>query len=237
MSLSAATAPAVVTASSPLQVLEPWIAARLHPLSLEPVVGARVQLDLDGDGAALPRAVTADVPAAVLIGLVERDTGLNLILTRRADTLSRHSGQVALPGGRTEPGEAPWITALREAEEEIGLERRFVRPAGLCDLYRTHTGFEITPVVGFVAPGFALNPSEAEVAEVFETPFAFLMDPANHEERIWDSPEGARRYYAMPHLDRLIWGATAGILRSLWERLFGDDAVSPDAPPLAAGGR
>lgn len=228
---------AVVTARSPPQVLEPWIAARLHPLSTEPVDDPRAQWDLDGDRVALAGALGASVPAAVLIALVEREEGLNLILTRRADTLTRHSGQVALPGGRADPGEAPWVTALREAEEEIGLERRFVRPTGLCDVYRTGTGFAITPVVGFVAPGFTLTPAEAEVAEVFETPFAFLMDPANHQERLWEGPEGTRRYYAMPHLDRLIWGATAGILRALWERLFGDDAVSPDSQPLAAAGR
>ncbi len=235
--LSTRPAQAGVTARSPAGVLEPWIAARLHPLSDERLADARAGWDLDAQGSAIPAAVAASVPAAVLIALVEREEGLNLILTRRADTLSRHSGQVALPGGRTEPGEAPWTAALREAEEEIGLERRFVRPTGLCDLYHSGSGFEITPVVGFVAPGFTLTPSAAEVAEVFETPFAFLMDPANHEERIWESPEGARRYYAMPHQDRLIWGATAGILRSLWERLFGEDAVSPGGPPRVAAGR
>ncbi len=229
--------PPAVTARSPPQVLEPWIAARLHPLSTTPVADPRARGDLDADGVVLAGALGASTPAAVLIALVEREDGLSLILTRRADTLTRHSGQVALPGGRADPGEAPWTTALREAEEEIGLERRFVRPTGLCDVYRTGSGFEITPVVGFVAPGFTLTPAEAEVAEVFETPFAFLMDPANHEERLWEGPEGARRYYAMPHQDRLIWGATAGILRALWERLFGEDAVSPDSPPLASIGR
>ena len=237
MSISQGASPSVVTACSPSRILEPWIAARLHPLSGAPLTDARAGGDLDAEGAAILAAAAASVPAAVLIGLVDREEGLNLILTRRADTLSRHSGQIALPGGRTEPGEAPWTAALREAEEEIGLDRRFVRPIGLCDVYRTGSGFEITPVVGFVAPGFTLTPFEAEVAEVFEAPFAFLMDPANHEERIWKGPEGARRYYAMPHQDRLIWGATAGILRALWERLFGKDAVSPDSPPLAAGGR
>ena len=236
MSASDPASPAV-TARSPPQVLEPWIARRLHPLSTEPVAGPGAGWDLDVEGVPLASAAEACVPAAVLIALVEREDGLNLILTRRADTLTRHSGQVALPGGRADPGEAPWTTALREAEEEIGLERRFVRPTGLCDLYRTGSGYAITPVVGFVAPGFTLTPSPAEVAEVFETPFAFLMDPANHEERLWESPEGARRYYAMPHQDRLIWGATAGILRALWERLFGEDAVSPDGPPPASAGR
>ena len=211
-----------VLATSPREVLEPWIAARLHPLSEAPPQGGLVHADLDPQGAPLTGAAAALVPAAVLVGLVQREQGLSLILTRRADTLSRHSGQVALPGGRSEPGETPWTTAIREAEEEIGLERRFVRPVALGDLYRTSTGFEITPVVAFVEPGFALTPSPDEVAEVFETPFAFLMDPANHEERVWESPIGPRRYYAMPHEDRLIWGATAGILRGLWWRLFGD---------------
>ena len=88
-------------------------------------------------------------------------------------------------------------------------------------------------MVAVVEPGFTLEPSPAEVAEVFETPFAFLMDPANHEERIWESPAGPRRYYAMPHEDRLIWGATADILGSLWERLFEDSADSADEPRRA----
>ncbi len=212
---------APVTASSPIEVLEPWIAERLHPLSLDARPDRRVHADYDLAGEAVAGASGVLAPAAVLIALVQREGGLNLILTRRADTLSRHSGQVALPGGRTEAGETPWTAALREAEEEIGLERRYVRLVALGDLYRTGTGFEITPVVGFVTSGFSLTPSAAEVAEVFETPFAFLMDPANHEERMWESPTGSRRYYAMPHENRLIWGATAGILRGLWERLFG----------------
>lgn len=226
--MSAAGDRPLVTPASPLQVLEPWLAERLHPLSAEPVPGRRIHADLDEGGVALPAADSPLVAAAVLIGLAERDGGLNVILTRRADTLTRHSGQVALPGGRAEPGEAPWTTAVREAHEEIGLEPRFVRPVALGDLYRTFTGFEITPVVAIVEPGFTLVPSAAEVAEVFETPFAFLMDPANHEERVWEGPAGRRRYYAMPHQDRLIWGATAGILRALWERLF------QDLSPLAA---
>ena len=214
--------PGPVTPASPVEVLEPWIAGRLHPLSLDPAPGRRIHADEDASGAPLVEGAAPLVAAAVLIALAEREGGLNLILTRRADTLTRHSGQVALPGGRTEPGETPWAAAVREAKEEVGLDPRFVRLVGLGDLYRTGTGFEITPVVAFVTPGFTLTPSEAEVAEVFETPFAFLMDPANHEERVWDSPAGARRYYAMPHGDRLIWGATAGVLRALWERLFGE---------------
>ena len=220
MSTFSASSP--VTPLSPQPVLERWLCRRLHPLALEPAPGRLIHADRDEDGASLAPAGDVFTPAAVLIGLTEREGALNVILTRRADSLTRHSGQVALPGGRAEPGETPWETAVREAQEEIGLEPRFVRPLGLGDLYRTITGFEVTPVVAVVAPGFTLSPSEAEVAEVFETPFAFLMNPENHEERIWEGPAGQRRYYAMPHEDRLIWGATAGILRALWERLFRD---------------
>jgi 8-oxo-dGTP pyrophosphatase MutT (NUDIX family) len=215
-----------VTPLSSWDVLEPWLVERLHPLSAEATLDGRIYADLDPEGASIPAPSAEYTPAAVLVGLTGRTEGPNVILTRRADTLSRHSGQVAFPGGRTDPGETPWAAALREAWEEIGLEPGLVRPLGLGDLYRTITGFEITPVVARVEPGFTLSPSAAEVAEVFETPFAFLMDPANHEERLWDSPAGRRRYFAMAHEDRLIWGATAGILRDLWERLFRDGSAS-----------
>ena len=180
----------------------------------------RIHSDMGEDGVSHAPGGEPLSSAAVLIALVDRPSGLNLLLTRRADTLTRHSGQIAFPGGRAEPGEPPWTTAVREAEEEIGLEPRFVRLVGLGDLYRTGSGFEITPVIAFVQPGFTITPSIDEVAEVFETPFTLVMDPANHEERVWESPEGSRRYYAMAYDDRLIWGATAGILRGLWQRLF-----------------
>jgi len=196
--------------------LREWISSHLDPLEdREPADGildADVQEMFEGEPA----------PAAVLIGLVERPHGYSVLLTRRADTLRRHTGQVALPGGRRDPGETPWETALREAEEEIGLERRFVSLAGLASPMLTGTGYLITPVVGFVAEGFQLTPNPDEVADIFETPFGFLMDPANHEERSYEMPSGqTRRYYAMTHEDRLIWGVTAGILRALYDRLYG----------------
>jgi len=214
-----------LTPSAPVSELEPWIAARLHPLSDYDPATRQVRSDFDLNPEAARLRPTGPLhPAAVLVPLVEREDGLTVLLTRRADSLARHSGQVAFPGGRAEPGEAPWETALREAEEEIGLERSFVRVAGLADPYETVTGFSITPVVGFVRPGFTLQPHAAEVAEVFETPFAFLMDPANHETRFHEGSDGLRRhYYAMPHEGRFIWGATAGMLRALYERLFGAD--------------
>jgi 8-oxo-dGTP pyrophosphatase MutT (NUDIX family) len=166
------------------------------------------------------------VNAAVLVPLVEHEAGLTVLLTRRADTLRSHTGQIAFPGGRCDPGETPWGTALREAEEEIGLDPAYVTLAGLSSGYQTGSGYDITPVVGFVRPGFQLKPNPAEVADVFETPFAFLMDPGNHERRFLDQSDGLRRYfYAMPYEDREIWGVTAGMLRVLYERLYGDPAA------------
>ncbi len=224
------SAPAIAAADAPVELLEPWVRSRLHPIEGGGghVARPRSDYDLGPDGR---RAAAADLlqPAAVLVGLVERPEGLNVLLTRRADTLSRHSGQIAFPGGRCDPGESPTEAALREAEEEVGLDRSFVRLAGLGDRYETVTGFSITPVVGFVTPGFTLAPSAAEVAEVFETPFAFLMDPANHERRVHEASDGRRRqYYAMPHGQRFIWGATAGMLRALHDTLFaGAEAGAP----------
>jgi 8-oxo-dGTP pyrophosphatase MutT (NUDIX family) len=145
-----------------------------------------------------------------------------VILTRRADTLRRHTGQIALPGGRRDPGETASQTALREAHEEIGLDPAFVSLAGLSTPYRTGTGFLVTPVVGFVRPGFTLTASPDEVADIFETPFGFLMDPANYEQQERALPSGElRRFYATTYEDRYIWGATAGMLRALYERLYG----------------
>ena len=162
------------------------------------------------------------VPAAVLVALVEREAGLSVILTRRSDTLRAHTGQVALPGGRRDAGESAAQTALREAQEEIGLDPGFVSLVGLSTPYRTGTGYLITPVVGFVLPGFSLTPNPDEVADIFETPFGFLMDPGNYQEKEWESPTGERRrFYAATHDDRYIWGATAGVLRALYERLYG----------------
>lgn len=161
-------------------------------------------------------------PAAVLVPIVQREEGLSVLLTRRADTLRRHTGQVALPGGRIDPGETPWQAALREAEEEIGLARECVELAGLSTPYRTGTGYLVTPVVGFVTPPIDLTPNPDEVADVFETPFGYLMDPTNHERRFYDQPGGTRRwFYAITHEDRVIWGATAGMLRALYDRLYG----------------
>ena len=158
--------------------------------------------------------------AAVLLPIVNRPKGLTVLLTLRASDLRAHSGQVAFPGGKIDAGETPREAALREANEEIGLAERFVEPLGWLDPYLTGTGFRVAPLVALVEPSFSLKVNRLEVDEVFETPFAFLMDPANHllDEREW---QGRRRqFYAMPHEGRYIWGATAGILRNLYEKLF-----------------
>ncbi len=199
-----------------------WIGRRLDPLEASETADGLYRSDFDLDPAHLPEQAASLIPAAVLVGLVEREGGLSVILTRRADTLLRHTGQIAFPGGRCDDGETPWAAALREAREEIGLDPDLVTLAGLSTAYRTGTGFHVTPVVGFVAAGFKPAPNPEEVADVFETPFGFLMDPANHEEREHETPAGVRRrFYAMTWEDRLIWGATAGMLRALYDRLYG----------------
>lgn len=213
-----------MNASAPPWELRRWIAERLDPLDDGPPAdGAPLRSDFDlTPGGWQGETDEPPKPAAVLVGLVERDHGLSVLLTRRADTLRQHTGQVAFPGGRRDPGETAWAAALREAEEEIGLHPDFVSLAGLSTPYRTGTGYLITPVVGFVQPGFTIAANPHEVADVFETPFGFLMDPANVEEHERELPSGeTRRFYAYTHEDRFIWGATAGMLRALYDRLYG----------------
>ncbi|HXQ45217.1 MAG TPA: CoA pyrophosphatase [Caulobacteraceae bacterium] len=206
--------------------LRTWISDRLDPLdSYDPNRPPSPISDLLLNPG-MPK-IESFKPAAVLVPLVEHEAGVTVLLTRRSDNLRSHTGQIAFPGGRLDPGETPWEGALREAEEEIGLPRDHVTLAGLSSNYQTGSGYDITPVIGFVAPGFRLTPNPDEVADVFEAPFAFLMDPNNHERQFREQADGLRRYfYAMPFEDRLIWGATAGMLRALYERLYGEPAPS-----------
>jgi 8-oxo-dGTP pyrophosphatase MutT (NUDIX family) len=209
-----------LTPSASDEAFRDWVARHLDPLEAGPSIAGRSDFDLSPDPA--PAEAATLTPAAVLVGLVGRSHGLSVILTRRADTLRRHSGQIALPGGQCEPGETPWTAALREAHEEIGLEPALVSVAGLSTPYRTGTGFHVIPVVGFVAEGYEPKPNPDEVAEVFETPFGFLMDPASYEQREMRTADGVkRRFYAATWEDRMIWGATAGMLRALYDRLYG----------------
>jgi 8-oxo-dGTP pyrophosphatase MutT (NUDIX family) len=159
--------------------------------------------------------------AAVLIGVVAREPEASLLLTRRTDHLKSHAGQIALPGGKIDPTDAdPVAAALREAEEEVGLDRRLVEPIGLLDPYVSNTGFRIFPVVALVEPIANFTPNPDEVADVFEVPLHFLMTPENHllETRAWKGVD--RRYYAMPFEGRRIWGVTAGILRLFYEQVY-----------------
>jgi 8-oxo-dGTP pyrophosphatase MutT (NUDIX family) len=190
--------------SADLELAAPSVVSDDAPGALQPVLAGLAPLR----------------PAAVLVPIVDRPGGLTVLLTLRASDLRAHSGQVAFPGGKIDAGETPRAAALREAQEEIGLEERFIEPLGWLDPYFTGTGFRVAPLVALVEPSFSLTINKLEVGEVFETPFDFLMNAANHrlEEREWEGRR--RRYYAIPHEGRYIWGATAGILRNLYEKLF-----------------
>lgn len=159
-------------------------------------------------------------PAAVLFPIVLRESAPTVLLTQRTAHLKDHAGQISFPGGRIEPEDVSEChAALREAEEEIGLASSCVEVVGFLPEYRTSTGFRVTPVVGFVTPPFAVRPDPFEVAEVFEVPLAFLLDPANHQQHEIHWRGKLRQYYAMPYGDYFIWGATAGMIMSLFDRL------------------
>ncbi len=196
------------------------IVERLHPLDarLGPPRGSDYDLN---PHLRAPDAELTD--AAVLVPLVLRPGGPSVLFTRRADTLARHSGQVSFPGGRRDGDETAVACALREAEEEVGLDPAFVRPLALGDPYETVTGFVIAPVMAFVREGFTLTAAPAEVAEVFEAPWAWLMDPANSvlHQRADDDANPRRSWWSLEWEGRNIWGATAGVLAGLRRRLYG----------------
>ena len=161
-------------------------------------------------------------PASVLVPLVIREEGLNLMLTLRTAHLNDHAGQVSFPGGRVEDDDRDVVdTALRETEEEVGLDRQNIRTLGQLDPYITRTGFHVTPIVGIVQPPFDLQPDSFEVEEVFEVPFSFFMDRGNHEKREYNFESKKRFFYAMPYDNYYIWGATAGMIVNLVDILEG----------------
>jgi 8-oxo-dGTP pyrophosphatase MutT (NUDIX family) len=159
-------------------------------------------------------------PAAVLVPVVDHPQP-TVLLTQRSANLNEHAGQISFPGGKIDATDAsPLEAALREAGEEIGLGQEFINPIGYLDLYGTSFGFRILPTVARVKPGFKLRINHSEVDETFEVPLSFLMNPANHQVHSKEFRGMERSYYAMPYEERYIWGATAGILRMLFERIY-----------------
>jgi 8-oxo-dGTP pyrophosphatase MutT (NUDIX family) len=189
--------------------------ARGHPVpSLGPGSVPGDEGALEADHAAGP------TPAAVLVGLVDRSDGPALLLTQRTEHLRDHAGQICFPGGRIEAADAgAGAAALREAEEEIGLAPERVGLLGELPSYQTITGFRIHPVVGWVSPPLELRPDPFEVAEVFEVPLHFVLDPQNHRRQSYRRGSLTRGYYVLPYQGRFIWGATAGILVNLAKTL------------------
>jgi len=158
--------------------------------------------------------------AAVLIPLLLKEAGLSVLLTQRTNHLRDHAGQISFPGGRMDSeDQGPNDTALRESKEEIGLDPERVEIIGHLPQYLTVSGYSVTPVVGLVQTQAEYVLDEFEVADVFEVPLSFLLDPANHQVRLWQSEQGGRRFYSMPYENRFIWGATAGMLRNLYHLL------------------
>ena len=195
---------------------------RLSPVA--PVIGDG-SLPPSGDHVLAPELAdivrNSSLPAAVLVPVIAREEP-TVLLTLRSAALPVHAGQISFPGGKLDAADPdPLATALREAEEEIGLDAGFVDPLGYLDPYLSGTGFRIVPVVALVSPAFHLALNPAEVDEAFEVPLKFLMTPDNHarHSREWKGVQ--RSFYAMPYGERYIWGITAGILRKLYERLYG----------------
>jgi 8-oxo-dGTP pyrophosphatase MutT (NUDIX family) len=207
-----------------LETLKARLVDRLRPVSdwSPDPAPTRSDYDLNPDLRQVGRALR---PAAVLAPVMAHADGATVLLTRRADSLTSHTGQIAFPGGRLDPGETAVQAALREAWEEVTLPPASVEVLGLGDPYETGSGFLITPVVGWITPPVALTPSPDEVAEVFETPWDFLMDVANHRRDHLEMNGVRRFFWAMPWNERYIWGVTAGLLKALYGRLYGEDAA------------
>jgi 8-oxo-dGTP pyrophosphatase MutT (NUDIX family) len=193
------------------------VRARFHGRA----TGLRISEGVRGDhtlsGNPIPDKLTA---AAVLVGMVDRPDGLTVLLTQRTAHLTDHAGQISLPGGRVEPSDPDHIfAALREAEEEVGLPPSHVEVIGRLDTWITGTGYEIIPVVGFVRVPYPMIPDPSEVADVFEVPLRFIVDPLNHQSASRESNGVTRTFFVLPYENRYIWGATAGMLINLAEVL------------------
>lgn len=196
---------------------------RLDPIEGEERLSEGGDIEfLDADGIANIRR------AAVLVPIIPRDGGPTALLTHRPDTMKAHPGQVAFPGGKVDPVDADEIeAALREAEEEVGVNPDEVKLISRGAPYITGTGFRIVPVLGVLPEGFVARPDPIEVDSVFETPLSFLMKAANHQRQKASWKGQVRHYYEMPYEGHRIWGVTAGIIRALYERLYepGEEVV------------
>jgi 8-oxo-dGTP pyrophosphatase MutT (NUDIX family) len=201
----------------PPQAQRHWIAQRLA----RPAPAAALGLS---DGFRLPGRDGTPTPAAVLVPVVNRPDGLTLLLTQRSAGLPDHPGQISFPGGRMEPEDVTAShAALREATEEVGLAQDRVEVLGALPTYETVTGYRVTPIVGWVEPPFTLTTDPIEVAEAFEVPLAFVLDPANQQRHFRMLGDIRRDFWAIPYRDRYIWGATAAMLLIL-DRTLRDDA-------------
>ena len=207
-----------------LETLKERLAERLLPPSDWRLEAGPVRSDFDLNPGASRWVEGPLKPAAVLIPIVANADGARVLMTRRADSLTRHTGQIAFPGGRLDPGETAVEAGLREAWEEVALDPTSVDVLGLSDAYETGTGYLVTPVVGWLETAPILTPSPAEVAEVFDVPWDVLMDPALLKRDHLETPAGVRRWFwSVTYEDRYIWGVTAGIVRALRLRLYGDE--------------
>lgn len=197
---------------------------RVFPYSRDWLAERLSQTDCPPDDPECPRYThppeRRPIPAAVLVPVVNQPEGPTLLFTQRTAHLQDHAGQISFPGGRVEPGDADRIdTALRETEEETGLSRSRIQILGRLPDYDILTGYRVTPIVGWVEPPFDLTPDPFEVADVFEVPLQFFLDPANHRRQSAMREGLLRHYFAMPYGDRNIWGATAGMLYILYQLL------------------
>ena len=191
------------------------------PVALHDLTAPATRGDLDYDPTLWELAGgAAKKPAAVLIPVVDRPEPA-ILFTERTPHLPSHPGQIAFPGGKIDPlDESPLEAAIREAQEEVGLDRSMITPIGYLDLYLTLSGYRILPLLARIDPDHRLSLNRSEVADAFEVPLAFLMEPGNHQflSRDWNGV--SRAYFAMPYGGRNIWGVTAGILRNLYERIY-----------------
>ena len=200
------------------------VTSQLHPVILAEF--ARGKLEIHNRSRLLPTQQQVQLARQACRRVAQPNSELTFrtlqpILTQRSAHLNDHAGQISFPGGKIDPADAsPRDAALREAWEEIGLDRSFIDPIGYLDVYGTGFGFRILPTVARVRPGFTLKINAAEVEDAFEVPLAFLMNPINHQIHSKEFRGMERSFYAMPFAERYIWGATAGILRVLYERIY-----------------